>query len=214
MKTCPNCKRSIEDDSVHCGYCGKKLPYAPEEEKDGEATAQCEAGGDSEAAKKAPPACWRCEKCGEELEASFDTCWKCGAVKTPGDESQAAGEENAAEPLLRVLGLDKRLEVYGEKVLVAPSAAPGLSGQATDVPPREIPIKDILSIELSSPKDSGPGCLKVNYTATTPDDKQNPVSLSETVFFDSGADAEMAKALELIKQCRTDLDSQAGDEDR
>jgi hypothetical protein len=34
-----------------------------------------------------PPAAgsWQCESCGEELEAQFDECWKCGA-KRPGIE--------------------------------------------------------------------------------------------------------------------------------
>ena len=25
---------------------------------------------------------WRCQKCGEELPGTFDSCWQCGAVRT------------------------------------------------------------------------------------------------------------------------------------
>lgn len=27
-----------------------------------------------------PP--WTCQSCGEEIQANFDACWKCGAAKT------------------------------------------------------------------------------------------------------------------------------------
>ncbi len=33
---------------------------------------------------------WRCQKCGEEVPGTFDSCWKCGALRTdsPGDSSE------------------------------------------------------------------------------------------------------------------------------
>jgi hypothetical protein len=31
------------------------------------------------------PASWRCAACGEQLEAQFDECWKCGARRPDGE---------------------------------------------------------------------------------------------------------------------------------
>ncbi|HTD87152.1 MAG TPA: DUF2007 domain-containing protein, partial [Candidatus Binatia bacterium] len=38
---------------------------------------------------------WRCEKCGEELEGQFGTCWKCAAGEEPviADEPEAKPAE-------------------------------------------------------------------------------------------------------------------------
>ncbi|MDO8803123.1 MAG: zinc ribbon domain-containing protein [Elusimicrobiota bacterium] len=204
MKTCPNCKRSIEDDSVYCGYCSAKQPYVPEEEKEEEETG----GG---AAAEAATAVRRCENCGEQLEQNFDTCWKCGTVTAGDGESPAAGRaEDAAGPVLTVWCLDKRLEVYRDRILTAPAPTPGTTGQAAYVSPCEILIKNIVSIEFTGAEGSIPGCMTVNYTAALPDDTVNVVNMSEYVSFNSGADQEMAKALALVKQCRKDLDAQAG----
>lgn len=210
MKTCPNCKRGIDDDSVYCGYCNTKLPYVPEEEKEEEETGEG-AGAEAKAAAEAAPAVWRCENCGEQLEESFDTCWKCGSVRAKNAEGPAAdGGDGAAAPLLAVWALDKRVEVYRDKVLIAPSGTPGASGEAAYVPPCEILIKDIVSIEFTNAEGAVTGCMAVTYTAAQPDDTADVVSLSESVLFDAGADQEMAKAMELIKRCRADLDAQAG----
>jgi len=202
MKICPNCKREIDDDSVYCGYCSAKQPYVPEAEKD-EAEPD-----DTEAAVKAAPVGWRCANCGEQLEANFDTCWKCGTVRARNAELQPGGEVDASVPILAVWGLDKRLEVYQEKVLVAPSGASGASGQAAYVAPCEIPIKDIVSIELTS-AESGTGSMVVTYAAASPDDSADIVNMSESVSFNSGEDPEMSKALKMIKQCRAVLDARA-----
>jgi len=211
MKICPNCKREIDDDSVFCGYCDAKLPYDPEEEK-----AEAETGGGAgPAAAEAAPAAWRCENCGEQLEQNFDTCWNCGSVRVRTAESPAAdGAEEAAGPLLSVWGLDKRVEVYRDRVLLAPSAAPGAEGEAAYVPPCEIFIKDIISVEFTNAEESVAGCMAVNYTAAPPDDPVNAVNMNESVLFNAGTDQEMRKALELIKRCRQDLDAQAGSGDR
>ena len=40
------------------------------------------------------PADWRCEKCGEELPGTFDSCWQCAAVRT--DLSTGANETGSA----------------------------------------------------------------------------------------------------------------------
>ena len=212
MKICPNCKRDIEDDSVYCGYCDAKLPCVPEEEKD---EAETGAGAEDNAAAEAAPAVRRCENCGEQLEENFDTCWKCGSVRARDAEGPAAdGADGAAAPLLAVWALDKRVEVYRDRVLIVPSGAPGVSGETAYVPPCEIPIKDIVSIEFTSAEGSVTGCMAVNYTAAPPDDTADVVSRSESALFDAGADQEMAKALELIKRCRADRDAQAGDGER
>ncbi len=31
-------------------------------------------------------ASWRCHQCGEQLEAQFTACWRCGAVRDPRDD--------------------------------------------------------------------------------------------------------------------------------
>lgn len=204
MKTCPNCKRGVEDDSVYCGYCDAKLPYIPEAENSGQ-----ESGAAVNAAG-APPAGWSCENCGEQLEPSFDTCWKCGAVRAkPAEVPDAAG--GAAAALLTVWGRDKRLEVLPDKVLVLPSVAQGEAGQAAYVPPCEIHIKNIVSIEFTNAKGSVTGGMTVNYTAAPPDDSMDAVHLSESVLFDAAANQEMAKALELIKQRSAVIDARAAD---
>ena len=214
MKICPNCKRDIEDDSVYCGYCDAKFPYIPEEEKEKGNTGEA-AGAEDNAAAEAAPAVRRCENCGEQLEENFDTCWKCGSVKARDAEGPAAdGADGAAAPLLAVWALDKRVEVYRDRVLIVPSGAPGVSGETAYVPPCEIPIKDIVSIEFTNAEGAVAGCMAVNYTAAPPDDTADVVSRSESALFDAGADQEMARALELIKRCRADLDAQAGDGER
>jgi RNA polymerase subunit RPABC4/transcription elongation factor Spt4 len=211
MKICPDCKRSIDNDSVFCGYCGMKLPYGLEEGKDEEETG----GDDGTENNEAALAVWSCENCGEQLEESFDTCWKCGTVRIKDAESPAAGAaEDSAGPLLAVCGMDKRLEVYGDKVLIAPSGAPGAFGQAAYVAPCEIFIKNIISIEFTSAKDSVAGFMVVNYAAVSPDGTAEVVNMSEPVLFDAGAEQEMEKAMALIKRCRADLDAQADNDDR
>lgn len=214
MKICPNCKRGIDDDSIYCGYCDAKLPYVPGEEKD-EAEPGEAAGAEDNAAAEAAPAAWRCENCGEQLEENFDTCWKCGSVRARDAEGPAAdGADGAAAPLLAVWALDKRVEVYRDKVFIVPSGAPGVSGEAAYVPPCEIPIRDIVSIEFTNAEGAVTGSMAVNYTAAPPDDTADSARMSESVLFDAGADQEMAKALELIKRCRAELDAQAGGGDR
>lgn len=193
MKTCPACKRSIDDDSVYCGYCSAKQPYIPEEEKEEEETV-----GD---AAEADAAVRRCENCGELLEENFDTCWKCGTVMTSGGDSPAAG------PIMTVWCLEKKLEIYRDRILTAPVVNPDAAGQAAYVPPCEILIKNIVSIELAGAEGSAPGCMTVNFTMEPPDDTANVVNMSEYVSFNPGTDQEMAKALALIKRCRSDLDA-------
>ncbi|MDD5208416.1 MAG: zinc ribbon domain-containing protein [Elusimicrobiales bacterium] len=208
MKTCPECKRGIDDDSIYCGYCSAKQPYVPEEEKSEEET-----GGD--AAAEAVPAGRSCENCGEQLEPNFDTCWKCGTVMASEGESPAAGKDgDAGEPLIAVCGLEKMLEVYRDKLLIAPQGVPGASGEAAYVSPCEILIKNIVSIELTGAEEFVPGCMTVNFTTAPADDTANVVNMSEYVSFNLGADQEMAKALALVKQCRKDLDAQDGSGDR
>lgn len=115
------------------------------------------------------------------------------------DAEPMAGTEADAGPLLAVWGTDRRLEVYRDKLLMAPA---GASGEAAYVSPCAIPIKDIVSIEFTSSKETVTGCMTVNYTAAPPDETVTAVNLSESVLFDAGANQEMAKAMELIKQCR------------
>jgi len=204
MKTCPDCKRSIDDDSIYCGYCSTKQPYVPEEEK-----AEEETGGDE--AGEAPAAVRSCENCGEPLEPNFDTCWKCGAVMAGAGENPAAGAaEDEAGPVLTVWCLDKRLEVYRDRIFTAPAGTPDTTGEAAYVPPCEILIRNIVSIELTDAEGPVPGLMTVNFTAAPPDDAANAAAMSEYVSFNAGANQEMAKALGLIKQCRKDLDAQAG----
>ena len=207
MKTCPDCKRAIDDDSIYCGYCSAKQPYVPEEEKDEEETV--------EAAVEAAPAGWRCENCGEQLEQNYDTCWKCGTVRTMDSESPAADGAGAAEaPLLVVGGLGKRLEVYPDKVITGPMGAPGVSGEAAYVPPCEILIKDIVSIEFTEAGEFAPGCMAVNYTSARTDETEKGLNMSESLSFEAGGELEIAKAMALIKRCRADLDAQGGKGER
>ncbi len=204
MKVCPKCKRQIDDDSVYCGYCSAKQPYVPEEEKDEEET--------GETTPVTAPAGWRCGNCGEQLEDNFDTCWKCGTVKARSVEVPAEAESGeAAGPLLTAWGSDNRVDVYPEKVLITPSDAAGASGQAANGARCVIRIKDIVTIEFTSAKESGMGCMAVNFAAAPPDDITNIVYTTESVHFDALAEHEVKKVLELIKKCRADLDRAAQD---
>lgn len=204
MKTCPNCKRSIDDDSVYCGYCSAKQPYVPEEKNDEEEP-------DVDAAAETAPAGWSCGNCGEQLEMSFDTCWKCGTVKARDGESPAVGgAEDPAGPILAVWCLEKSIEVYLDRILTAPTGNPGMTGQTVYASPCEILIKNIISIEFTDATGNVPGRMAVYFTAAPPDDTENVVNMSESVSFNSGVNQEMAKALALIKQCRKDLDAQDG----
>jgi len=218
MKTCPNCGRSVEDDSVYCGYCDTKLPEVPEEEIAGpgteagpeaEAGPAAEGGADVKSGEAASDA-GRCEKCGEQMDPSFfDTCWNCGAVRAgAAGPAPAAGEEAAAAPLLTVFGQGKRLEVSPDKVLIVYTGDPGSPGQEGDVPRCEISIKSIVSIELTNAKEAAAGCMTVNFTAAPPDDLRHVMNMSESVPFDAAANQEMAKALELIKRRSAELDAQ------
>ena len=36
---------------------------------------------------------WTCSECGERLDPTFDTCWKCGTSRHPPREQPAAGEQ-------------------------------------------------------------------------------------------------------------------------
>ena len=194
MKTCPCCKREVEDDSVYCGYCDKKQPYVEPEPE--------EHGLSEEEGRPAAPAGWRCGNCGEELEANFDACWKCGAQK-PAPEALPAAPAEPESPLLAVRAGDRRLEVYPRKVLVLPA---GREGSAY-IEPCEIGIPDIVSIEFTNAKDGAVGSMTVNYAAAPADDPGNFVRMSEEVRFPAEAGPEMAEALEVIKRCRMDLDA-------
>lgn len=207
MKICPRCKRSIEDDSAYCGYCAAKQTCVPEEEG-----AQ-EAAGAPEASTPAP-AVWLCAGCGERLEENFDTCWKCGTVREMDALPPSGGAEGPDEPLMTVWGLGRRVEVYQDKVMIAPSAPPVTRGEAAYVSPCEILIRDIVSIEFTNAKDTVMGSMKVNYSAAPADDPSSLQSLEETVLFGAEAGPEMAKALELIKKCRADLESAEGEAGR
>ncbi len=207
MKICPNCKRSLDDDSAYCGYCDTKLPYVPEEEE------EAPGGGAGLKNNSAPPVSRRCENCGEPLEENFDTCWKCGAVAVSGAESRTAGVKRAAAaPIMSVCGLAKTLEVYPDRIFIATSGIADMSGLTGYVAPCEIPIKDISYIQFTSTKEAVVGNLVVNYTVQPPEDTADAVSLSESVLFGAEAEQEMAAVPELIKRCRTELDAQAGED--
>ena len=136
MKICPKCKRSIEDDSAYCGYCAARQTYAPEVEGDEEAAAVQESPAPA-------PAVRHCAGCGERLEENFDTCWKCGTVRERDALPSSGGAEDPDEPLMTVWGLGRRVEVYQDKVLIAPSAAPVAQGEAAYVSPCEIRIRTL-----------------------------------------------------------------------
>ena len=61
-KKCPYCAEDIKFDAIKCKHCGEFLEIVDQTENN----------------KKGV---WRCKKCKEEVEDSFDICWSCGANK-------------------------------------------------------------------------------------------------------------------------------------
>jgi hypothetical protein len=41
-----------------------------------------------------PGAAWHCTRCGETIEAQFDSCWKCGSNRPSAQEAHQAGSPN------------------------------------------------------------------------------------------------------------------------
>lgn len=141
MKVCPQCGKTLTDDTVFCEGCGTKLPEnAPAAPVQTEAapvcpqcgavieagTAFCTACGAKIAAeeKKAPVAAGNvCPQCGAAVEAGTSFCTACGA-QIPQSEKAAAPAKPAADVMGNIKkavnkcvdkmkALPKKLYLYG-----------------------------------------------------------------------------------------------------
>ena len=62
---------------------------------------------------------WRCEKCGEQIEGTFDACWKCGATRGQATPDSAAESDADTAPVntdpLKCPRCPRALEYVGRK---------------------------------------------------------------------------------------------------
>jgi uncharacterized protein YneF (UPF0154 family) len=61
-KKCPFCAEEIRIEAIKCKHCGEFLETETQSESNNKGV-------------------WKCKKCKEEVEDSYDICWNCGATK-------------------------------------------------------------------------------------------------------------------------------------